>query len=60
MLHNHKRKQHGDILTKRAEIVDAGKLTPIIDEQTFSLTEVGKAHARLATGQAIGKVVVNV
>ena len=60
MLHNHKRKQHGDILTKLAEIVDAGKLTPIIDEQTFSLTEVGKAHARLATGQAIGKVVVNV
>lgn len=60
MLHNHKREQHGEILTKLAEIVDAGKLTPIVDEQHFNLDEIGKAHDRLASGQAIGKVVVSV
>ena len=60
MLHDHKREQHGEILTKLAEIVDAGKLTPIVDEQHFDLAEVGKAHDRLASGQAIGKVVVSI
>lgn len=60
MLHNHKREQHGEILTKLAEIVDAGKLTPIVDEQHFNLDEVGKAHDRLASGKATGKVVVSI
>ena len=60
MLHNHKREQHGKILAKLAEIADAGKLKPIVDETEFSLEEVGKAHDRLASGQAIGKVVISV
>lgn len=60
MLHNHKREQHGEILTKLAEIVDAGHLSPIVDEATFSLEEVGKAQDHLASGKALGKVVVSV
>ena len=60
MLHNHKREQHGEILTKLAEIVDAGKLTPVVDEKNFALEEVGKAHDRLASGQGMGKVVVTI
>ncbi|REL28810.1 quinone oxidoreductase [Thalassotalea euphylliae] len=60
MLHNHKREQHGEILAKLAEIADAGKLKPIVDETEFFLEEVGKAHDRLASGQAIGKVVISV
>ena len=60
MLHNHKREQHGEILARLAEIVDAGELTPIVDEQHFDLAEVGKAHDRLASGQGMGKVVVSI
>ena len=60
MLHNHKREQHGEILMKLAEIIDAGKLTPIVDPSEFTLEAVSKAHDRLASGQAIGKVVVSV
>ncbi|WP_111980391.1 zinc-dependent alcohol dehydrogenase family protein [Algibacillus agarilyticus] len=60
MLHNHKREQHGEILAKLAEMVDAGKLTPIVDKQHFDLEEVGKAHDRLTSRQAMGKVVVSV
>ena len=60
MLHNFKREQHGEILRKLAEIVDAGKLQPVLDEQQFSLEEVGKAHDRLASGQAMGKIVITV
>ncbi|WP_370257117.1 zinc-dependent alcohol dehydrogenase family protein [Marinobacter nauticus] len=60
MLHNHHREAHGEILAQLAQIVDQGGVKPLLDEQTFSLSEVGKAHDRLTSGQAIGKVVVEV
>lgn len=60
MLHNHKREEHGAILAKLAEIVEAGALKPLLDEKQFALAEVGQAYARLTSGQAIGKVVVEI
>lgn len=59
MLHNHNRAVHGEILQQLTSIAEAGDLRPIIDQQSFSLEEVGKAHDRLASGQARGKVVVD-
>ncbi|WP_367577055.1 zinc-binding dehydrogenase [Sulfitobacter pontiacus] len=50
----------GEILTKLAEIVDAGALKPLLDDQRFGLDTVGGAYDRLTSGQAIGKVVVDV
>lgn len=58
MLYNHKREEHGKILTKLAQIADAGALKPLLDEQVFNLQQVGNAHDRLSSGNAIGKVVV--
>lgn len=58
MLHNHKREEHGVILGKLAQIADAGALKPLLDDTRFNLDDVGQAYARLASGQAIGKVVV--
>ena len=58
MIHNYQREQHGDILTRLADIVDAGGLRPVLDDSDFSLEEIGQAHARLASGQAMGKIVV--
>ncbi|MDO6445089.1 zinc-dependent alcohol dehydrogenase family protein [Colwellia sp. 1_MG-2023] len=60
MLHNQKREQHAHILTELTKIVEAGGLTPVLDEQHFSLAEIGKAHQRLSSGAAMGKVVVDV
>jgi NADPH:quinone reductase len=60
MLHNHNREAHGKILTQLAQIVDQGGVKPLLDEQSFNLSEVGQAHNRLTSGQAIGKVVVEV
>jgi len=60
MLYDHKREEHGAILAKLAEIVDAGALKPLLDEMQFRLEEVGKAHDRLPSGQATGKVVVEI
>ncbi|GJM10281.1 MAG: quinone oxidoreductase [Lysobacteraceae bacterium] len=60
MLHDHKREEHGKILTRLAEIVDAGALTPRLDDMQFGLADVSKAYRRLNSGQAIGKVVVDI
>jgi NADPH2:quinone reductase len=58
MIHNYKREEHADILNAITDIIEAGDLTPVLDEQEFSLAEVAQAHDRLSSGQAMGKVVV--
>ena len=60
MLHDHKREEHGKILTELARIADNGGLQPLLDEKRFSLKEVGNAYDRLTSGQAIGKVVIEI
>ncbi len=60
MLYTHNRAVHGEILTKLAEIVEAGAVAPLLDAQEFGLEQVGKAYDRLSSGRAIGKVVVSV
>jgi NADPH:quinone reductase len=60
MLYNHKREEHGAILTRLAGIVDSGALKPLLDEHEFSLEQVGEAYDHLNSGKAIGKVVVSV
>jgi len=60
MLSGQGRAKHGEILTKLAEIVDAGAMKPLLDETTFDLDHVGDAYDRLTSGKAIGKVVVEV
>lgn len=59
MLHNHKREQHARILKQISEIVDAGALRPLLDDQQFNLAQAGDAYDRLASGQAVGKVVID-
>jgi len=58
MLHDFRREQHGGILRHITKIVEAGDLIPLLDEQQFSLENVGDAYARLESKRAIGKVVV--
>ncbi len=60
MLQNHKREEHNAILTKLAEIADSGALKPLLDEKRLGFTEVGQAYDHLASGQAVGKVVVEI
>ncbi|TMP35824.1 zinc-dependent alcohol dehydrogenase family protein [Pseudoalteromonas rubra] len=60
MLHNHKREAHHHILNELTNIVEAGGLNPVLDEERFELAQAGQAHARLQSGQAMGKVVIDV
>lgn len=58
MLNNFKREAHGEILNSLTEIAEAGGLKPVLDENSYSLDEVGQAYARLQSGKGMGKVVV--
>jgi NADPH:quinone reductase-like Zn-dependent oxidoreductase len=58
MIHDIGREVHGEILRKLADIAEAGALRPVLDSSDYSFSEVGKAHERLASGQALGKIVV--
>jgi NADPH:quinone reductase len=60
MLHDYRREAHGEILAKIAEVVDAGALRPLLDDREYGLADVGQAYERLVSGQAIGKVVIEV
>jgi len=60
LCHGINHESHGRILTKIAELVDAGKITPIIDESNFLIWEVAKAHDLLSSGKAVGKVTLTV
>jgi len=54
------RAHHGKILTKIATLVDTGVIKPLIDESNFSIWQVAQAHDRLESGQAIGKIVLEI
>lgn len=58
MLHDFKREEHARILSILTSIAEAGALKPVLDEQLFSLEQAGDAHARLQSGKAMGKVVI--
>ncbi|MBC7005257.1 zinc-dependent alcohol dehydrogenase family protein [Photobacterium sp. BZF1] len=60
MIHNKGREEHGKILEALAKIAEAGELKPVLDSQRFALTEVAEAHNRLASGQAMGKVMIDI
>lgn len=60
MLHDFQRAVHGEILAELSDIVDSGALTPLLDDSDFTLEQIGDAHAKLGSGNAIGKVVVEV
>ncbi|MEO0478954.1 MAG: zinc-dependent alcohol dehydrogenase family protein [Planctomycetota bacterium] len=58
MLHDHDRAAHAAILRELTQIAESGGLKPVLDESEFGLEQAGEAHARLESGQAMGKVVV--
>lgn len=58
MLFDVGRDRHGKILSKLAQIVDEGKLRPLLDSRTFRMSEIAAAHQYAESGQAVGKVVL--
>jgi NADPH:quinone reductase-like Zn-dependent oxidoreductase len=52
-------KDPGDRLVVLKELIEAGKVTPVID-RTFPLSEVPEAIRYLESGHATGKIVITV
>ena len=52
-------KDPGDRLVDLKELIETGKVTPVID-RTFPLAQVPEAMRYLESGQAHGKVVITV
>jgi len=53
------RAHHGDILAQATQLVEAGELVPLIDPRRFSLACVESAYNALQTGDAQGKIIVD-
>ena len=60
MLHNTGRERHGRILREVARLVDTHQLRPLIDPTRFTLEQAKDAHKHLESGNALGKVVVDI
>ncbi|NHK28337.1 zinc-dependent alcohol dehydrogenase family protein [Parvularcula flava] len=51
---------HGDILMRLARMIESGFIRPLIDDRRFALEEIGAAHDHLKSGDAIGKIVIDI
>lgn len=60
MLEGPGRERHGQILREIAILADNGQLRPLIDPTPFTLETAADAHRHLASGQARGKVVIDI
>jgi NADPH2:quinone reductase len=60
MIYNVGRERHGRILRELAAHVDAGRVKPLLDPRRFTLDQVADAHRHLESGQAVGKIVIDV
>jgi len=60
MIYGFGRKHHGEILAEAAWYSDSGRLRPNLDSRTFSLDQADAAYRLLDSGQATGKIVVDV
>jgi NADPH2:quinone reductase len=60
LLHGAGAAAHGRIMREVADLVDAGHIRPLMDGEPYALEDVAEAHARLESGRAMGKVVVQI
>lgn len=56
ILRDQGRERHGEILRELTNLVERGKVRPLLHEEAFDFQEVGRAHEALESGNAIGKV----
>lgn len=60
MIHDKNRAHHGEILRGIGDLVEAGQIRPLLDEHRFTLEQGADAHRHLESGNAVGKVVIDV
>ena len=58
LLTGQQRERHGAMLREVAELVDAGRLRPLLDPAAFTFDDVAAAHRHVESGAHVGKVVL--
>lgn len=58
VLNKEQRQEYGEILRKITNLVEEGKLQPLVDDRVFNFDQVKEAHTLLESKKAIGKVVL--
>jgi NADPH2:quinone reductase len=58
LLHGLGRKRHGEVLQGVAQLVDSGRLTPLLDGSRFPFSRAAEAHDLVESGRHEGKVVL--
>jgi NADPH:quinone reductase len=58
MLTGKGRTHHGEILRAATKLAEAGKLTPLLSQERFTLDTALQAHMAVESGKTVGKVVV--
>lgn len=51
---------HGEILREAAQMIEAGKLKPLLDPRQFTLETAEAAHELLVSGAARGRLVIDI
>ncbi|MGY2342283.1 zinc-dependent alcohol dehydrogenase family protein [Pseudomonas sp. SDO5532_S415] len=60
LLTGHGREHHGEILREAASLIEAGRLTPMLDPRRFTLQTAEVALGLLLSGAAQGRLVIEV
>ncbi|MFF7284174.1 zinc-binding dehydrogenase [Streptomyces griseorubiginosus] len=55
-----RRAAHGAFLRRTAELVDSGRLRPVVDERRFTLDDLSAAYTAVGDGSAYIKIVVDI
>ncbi|MCM2533280.1 zinc-dependent alcohol dehydrogenase family protein [Neobacillus pocheonensis] len=58
VINKEQRQDYGKILREVTNLVEKGKLQPLVDERVFNFNQVKEAHTLLESNKAIGKVVL--
>ena len=54
------RAHHGEILNAATALIDEGRIKPLVNARTYTLTEIADAHRAVQQGRTSGKIVVSV
>ena len=54
------RVHHGEIMREATRLIEAGKVAPRVDPRHFTLSTLGEAYRALESGDAAGKIVVDI
>ena len=54
------RKHHGEILTEATELIEAGKIMPMVDPRHYTLETVAEAYEAMEQKTAAGKIVIDI